>query len=425
MTFEPRQLMRHVEKLCDLSPRLTGTPSEAAAADYTAAVLERVGAEVTRQVFPITRWECRDVAVEVRRGHQWHSLRALPIGHSPSTRGVVEGDMVVVEHLTADNPALRACADKIAVVLGMWGEDAANLDSLARAKPAAAVFLDNRLPSYEPVQDSLPMGWVDKLRVPAVTIPYFEGWDLVRQPGRLRVRVDCLVEKGESQNVIARLVGSHPGAGGILLSAHHDSVAIGRAADDDATGVACVLELARALASVPRRRDVWAVTFGCEEHLSVGAEAFVREEAHQAHRLATVINFDSCGSLLGRTQALVTGEPALQRWVHRQIARLGEQVVVEADVSPYSDHFFFTAAGVPAVWFYRTNFVGGRWYHHQALDCEEVVGPEALASVARTGFALARELVRSERLPYPRRIPDAQLERIRHLERTMATWPPR
>ncbi len=424
MPIAARSLMAHVEKLCQLAPRLTGTPSELAAAEYVAGRLAKLGAEVTWQWFPISKWQCRAVAVKIRRGRGWMDLPALPIGHTPSTKGVVEGELAVVEYLTPDNPVLRRSRGKVVLVLGMWGEDPADLEALAKARPAAALFLDDRFPSAELVQDGLPMGWVDKLRVPSVTIPYLEGWELARAPARVRVSIDCVVEPGEAMNVIGRLPGSQPGAAGVLLGAHHDSVAIGQSADDDATGLACLLEIASELAGLQRRRDLWLVSFGCEEHLSVGAEAFVRDETRGAARLATMINFDSVGSLLGHTVAWVTGPPRMEQWVRQEIGKLGEQVSVGPDVSPYSDHFFFTAAGVPAVWFYRTNCHAGRWYHHQITDSLEVVGPEAVASVARAGLALARGLVQAERLPYARKLAPAQIEHVRRLEQAMANWPP-
>jgi Zn-dependent M28 family amino/carboxypeptidase len=268
------------------------------------------------------------------------------------------------------------------------------------------------------------MGWVKKLRVPAVTVPYFAGWELARKPVRVRLRVDCVTEEGSSVNVIGRLRGSRRGAKGILIGAHHDSIAIGQSADDNATGVACVIEIAKALARADRKRDVWAVTFGCEENLSVGAEAFVRKQEFGASRLAAMINFDSCGSLLGRTHALVTGPPQMRHWVTKQLRQLGKQIQVQPDVSPYSDHFFFAAAGVPAIWFHRTNCAAGRWYHHQSEDTVEVIGQEALQTVALAGLALADRLSRAEKLPYRCLVPGEQLERARLLERAMACWPP-
>lgn len=417
-------LKGHVRALAQLGPRLAGTEAEQRAAAYVAEFLSKLGAEVRLQRFPIIRWRCHKVDVAVRSGKDWRRLPALPIGHTPSTDGTVQGRPVVIEYLRPDNPALRACRGRIGLVLGLWGEDPENLLALARARPAAALFVDDRFPSAEPVQDGLPMGWVKKLRVPAATIPYMDAWELAASRATVRVCIDCERQRGESVNVVARIPGRSSGARGLLICAHHDSVAIGPGADDDATGVACVLEIAAALARDKVSRDVWVATFGCEEHLSVGAEAFVRTETSLVKRLGVVLNFDSVGSLLGHTQARITGPPAMYRWVRRVIAKLGEQASAVRDVSPYSDHFFFAAAGVPAIWVYRTNCQAGRWYHHTALDTEEVVGWEALARVARVGHSLAAGLARARRLPFPRTVPREQLARLRQLEQAMANWPP-
>jgi acetylornithine deacetylase/succinyl-diaminopimelate desuccinylase-like protein len=56
-------------------------------------------------------------------------------------------------------------------------------------------------------------------------------------------------------NIVAELPGTLPGPA-VLLAAHYDSVAAGPGVSDNAAGVACALEVARALQSLPRRNPV-------------------------------------------------------------------------------------------------------------------------------------------------------------------------
>src|SRR5262249_45272635 len=83
-------------------------------------------------------------------------------------------------------------------------------------------------------------------------------------------------ERATSWNVIGKLAGSDVSLAheGVLFSAHLDHLGIGKpvngdsiynGADDDASGVTAVLELARVLGRTKPRRPVWFVLFGSEE----------------------------------------------------------------------------------------------------------------------------------------------------------------
>ena len=425
MAIDSAKLMTHVKALASMGPRLTGTPAERAGADYAASVLQKAGAETWIETFPIVGWHGESASVQVRRGTKWLDLPALPLGFSPSTPGRVESPLAILDFCHADNPQLRDCEGKVVLCASLWGEDARDLDALTDAKPAAVLFVDDRYPGNHPVQINMPMGWAGRLGVPAATISYFDGWEMARFKPRTRVAIDSTTFPAEAVNTVAQFEGTNPRLAPIILCAHHDSVAIGDQADDNASGVACVLEIAKALAAKPHARTVVACSFGCEEFLSTGAEAFVRAHPDLSASAALVINFDAVGSILGHTNALVTGTPKLLRWVERLVDEMGEPMVVERDVSPYSDHFFFTAAGTPALWFYRPNCDAGRWFHHSVYDAVEQVSGEVIAMSARVGLAAAEKLVDATRLPYEKTVPEEQLAATRKLERDMGYWPPR
>src|SRR6266540_1940220 len=85
------------------------------------------------------------------------------------------------------------------------------------------------------------------------------------------------------RNVVARVGPPASGRRSVALVAHHDSVAAGPGVADDLSGVAIVLEAARALAAAPPLpRPVLLVLTDGEEAGLVGASAFV--ERHPAAR---------------------------------------------------------------------------------------------------------------------------------------------
>jgi peptidase M28-like protein len=80
---------------------------------------------------------------------------------------------------------------------------------------------------------------------------------------------------GTLANVIAELPGSDPDAKAVLLMAHYDCVGSGEGAGDDGSGVASLLEIARALKAGPQpKRSVIFLFSDAEESGLLGADAF-------------------------------------------------------------------------------------------------------------------------------------------------------
>ena len=96
-------------------------------------------------------------------------------------------------------------------------------------------------------------------------------------------------------NVIARLDGTDPASGAVLLAAHYDSVPAGPGAGDDGVGVASILEIARVLRHEPAgRHPVILLINEGEEAGLLGARLFVAE--HPAARaVRAVVNLDARG----------------------------------------------------------------------------------------------------------------------------------
>jgi hypothetical protein len=80
-------------------------------------------------------------------------------------------------------------------------------------------------------------------------------------------------------NVFAERKGTDSNAGAILIAAHYDTVPQSPGADDNATGVAAVLEVARLLGSRPTPRTLQVAFFDREEIGLLGSLAFVGSPA--------------------------------------------------------------------------------------------------------------------------------------------------
>ena len=122
----------------------------------------------------------------------------------------------------------------------------------------------------------------------AISIPRHARWDPI---GLMTVRSyvkQRLAELGEVEehrfltgsdegiNFILKLPGRHHWRRPLLIGAHYDGPLHSVGADDNASGMAALLELGRRWKQNPPRRPVWLVAFDQEEWGMLGSEALAR-----------------------------------------------------------------------------------------------------------------------------------------------------
>lgn len=199
------------------------------------------------------------------------------------------------------------------------------------------------------------------------------------------------VAAGTVENVLARLKGTG-GAKSVLLVAHYDSAPHAPGANDDASGVAAVLETMRALkAGPPPQNDVVALLTDGEEPGLLGAQAFV--ESHPwAADVGLVLNFDARGG----------GGPVLMYETSRGNRRLVEGLAhaVEGPVITNSllsdlykllpndtDFTVFRKAGLGGMNF---AFIGEPTRYHMPLDDLAALNRSSLQHQGNYALSLAR-----------------------------------
>ena len=118
------------------------------------------------------------------------------------------------------------------------------------------------------------------------------------------------------RNILARIPGADP-TGGILLTAHYDGREVSRAAGDDGSGVATILEALRALSTgEPLRNEILILLTDAEELGLVGARAFVADHAWMDD-ITLVISVEMRGGG-GPSIMFETGQD--NGWIVRQLA---------------------------------------------------------------------------------------------------------
>ena len=130
-----------------------------------------------------------------------------------------------------------------------------------------------------------------------------------------------------------------------LLSSVHPG------ADDNASGTAALLELARRLAASPPPRSILIIHFDAEEWGLVGSRAFVQRPPIPASAIAFMLNLDMVGRLNGR-DLLIDGSvaDAPTRALADSVARAAGLPAARVSISELrSDHEMFASVGVPAL----------------------------------------------------------------------------
>jgi hypothetical protein len=344
----------------------------------------------------------------IGNGRTLQGVPARVLAGSPGTSasGHVEADLVWIEMPEqAERLLQNSLRGKIVVLFGPMPTRADLHKRLVQCRPATVIHVDDRLPFEWVKDDGVYPVWARRYGMPpTVTIPYRLAWDL-RKSGanRARARVEVELKKTDSQNVVGEIRGRRPELPVVLMSAHHDTQCNNTGADDNASGVVALLELAVLLAPARPLRTIRFVSFGAEEQLSVGSAHYAAEHRRDMSSIGTVLNLDSVASPLGHHWLIRVGQDAFGSWLLKGLAREGLDAVEKAAAMPFADHFPFSAFGVPSVTFMRPNMDSGmRWQHHSAQDNLENVSIEELVRVVRAVGGIASTLAQQSRWPFAR-----------------------
>lgn len=469
-TITPEGMRAHVAFLAsdELRGRETPSPELERAADYLAERFRSLGLEPAgdtsgwfqRWPLPQTRlaaeearagWEAADTAGEWGYGEDFFAFIA--------DRDSVSAEAVFAGALPLDSvpPEVGGRVAVLALPDRFGGQALGALRAAAEAGAVGVVFvLPPALPPAAVGQNAraLEDGAVAPLPIPAVGVTAQAGAGLLRAlggeggepggaPGRsdgagaaptepVRVRLVAPVERWDPAppNVVALLRGSDPELRDtyVVLTAHFDHVGVGppdasgdsiyNGADDDASGTAVLLEVARAFASLPRppRRSVLFLAVSGEELGLLGSRHFADAPTVPLEGIVANVNLDMVGRNAPDTVVALGQEfSSLGPLVHAVAAEHPELgLTVAPDPNPAeqaffrSDHVHFVRKEIPAL-FLTT------WLHedyHRPSDEVEAIDADKAARVARLVFRLALAVAED---PQPPRWTEDGLARVREL----------
>jgi aminopeptidase YwaD len=365
-----QRIMAHIESLAgEIGPRVAGTNSERAAADYIAEVLTESGYETTLHEFQyIDRYDESRVVLPGDEKVAAFMLAGSSSGNAHG-RAVFGGTGQI--HELAD---LRA--EDSVLVLDRGVIPFADKVRNAQDAGARAVVIINHQPG--PYRGTLG-DLIASVPVLGVEQSAREVLVDVAGNGMLTVIAHGGRREQSSQNVVG-IQGEECRA---YLGAHYDSVPRSPGANDNASGVGLMLELARAY----RVDGLCVIAFGAEEVGLWGSQAYVRE--HDLRGTAFMLNFDMVGKVM---RPIVVGDEGLTAEIMEALAAIEDTPLRPGAFPPFasSDHVSFIAADVPAV----TIHSGDDEHLHTPEDDLDNVDLESLETMLRASEVALLGLLR-------------------------------
>lgn len=246
--------------------------------------------------------------------------------------------------------------------------------------------------------------------------------------------MDVEMKRIKSANVLGLIPGSDPELAdeAVIYTAHHDHLGIGtpnadgdaiyNGALDNASGVAQVLAIARALVALPEapRRSTLIAMVGAEEQGLLGSLYYADNPTFAPGKIAANLNYDG-GNIWGHTHDLTfigLGKSSIDRLVEMIAGEQGREVKPDqfADKGYFyrSDQFSFAKIGVPAMYLDTgTNFVDRppEWgrervnnytnihYHQPTDEYDDSWNFDGMEADAELGFWTGLAIANADEMP--------------------------
>lgn len=418
------QLMENAEHLSDvIGPRLTGSPQQRAARDWTEQLFRQYGlVNVHQERWKIAHSWTRGAAEASITSPISRRIAIASLGWSPGTDGAVQGPAVYVAAKSAseldsyksrlagaivilDEPESVTWPNEIghpAVQFELQtpykeppGPEPESFRSIEmkflKAQGVRVVLRDSGKPYNLLGMSNASAGNYEPGLIPTATIAHEDYaliWRLLKH-GEVHMQISLANTfspgEVETSNTVAEIRGSEKPEEVVMLAAHIDSWDLASGATDNGTGVVVVLEAARALAKLnpPPKRTIRFVLFSGEEQGEVGSHLYVMQHKQELPHISGLL-VDDTGT--GPIVTIGTHENYSDIAAIQQIlAPVSAQLhLLEPKLSRTfgSDYAAFNEAGVPGF-----SCIGDspNYYltHHSQADTYDKVSEAGLAQSAQ------------------------------------------
>jgi aminopeptidase YwaD len=379
------------------TPRVAGTEAEHNAIQYVKEQFESYGYETELQEFTFYGYTAPHTVELTVDGY---SDEIKPKSFTYGMDGTASGELVYAGLGQTGDFDGKDVTGKIALI-ERGAISFADKVLNAAANGAAGVIIFNNAPG----DLNGTFGGPNDAYIPAVAINQDAGKALVDKLNNGEALTASInIEGAEggmrtSYNVIATKAPTNKNKAedGILaLGAHHDSVPGAPGANDDASGTAMTLELARVMKDLPTNKEMRFITFGAEELGLIGSRYYVSQlSEEEKDRFVGYFNMDMVGSRDAGDLVINTvdgSQNIVSQTAQASSARLnGEPTPIQPGGS--SDHVAFYEGGIASGSFIHRPLEP--WYHTPE-DTIDKISKEKLQDVAEIVGTAVYDLVRPE-----------------------------
>ena len=290
---------------------------------------------------------------------------------------------------------------------------------IARGKGATALLV---VDDGDPKQEEAPLPALaaaeSEAGIPVIVMTR-KAWGKGARAAKLAVELVPVRAKTDNVVGVIRAGAAQKQPGVIVIGAHVDHLGMGgganaldpkvnavhNGADDNASGVAGLLEVARTLSAKRSElaRDVYIVAFSGEEEGDLGSDYYTKH-LPVAQKVVAMLNMDMIGRM--RSDKLsVSGGASAKQWTELVApACKAAQVDCAIGGSGYgpSDHMAFYVTGVPVLFF----FTGNHLDYHTATDDSDKINSAGGARVAMIAADVALATAKLPALDYVKAPPE-------------------
>jgi len=330
-----------------------GGADEKKIADFVEQEMKGIGLAVNVEPFPVRHYEWGKVSLrtngkslEAIGGGTWGTKDGVPYARGDAESGhLLRTTLVDVGNgYAADYAKAGDVHGKAVLVRAGYAGEPMTLEAVHRGAAALLHFNDG-----DALEDALQGGPDHADELPTVLISKKSGLELVKQiqngPVNIELESRIDVSDGTSHNVIGVMKGTEFPDEWVMVSAHYDRW--WHSAQDNASGVATMLEMARALAGryQPKRSLMFLADGSEESGMKDGAWALIQAHPEVMRRLVYDCNMDQAGWTA--TQGRVLTSPEIAGAQKQVIADLGlsDRITVTLGQDAGTDAWNFGAVG--------------------------------------------------------------------------------
>jgi|SRR5690554_1045662 len=195
-----------------------------------------------------------------------------------------------------------------------------------------------------------------------------------KKPKKIEINVQNLQIQFDAKNIIGK-IGGESSDSSIVITAHYDHLgmmgsALFPGASDNASGTAMMLDMMKYYIDNKPRHDMYFIAFAGEEAGLIGSKYFVDNPLIDLNRIKFLVNLDLMGSA-AEGITFVNGSLFPERM--RRLAAINTEnnflpKIKLRGKAANSDHYWFSEAGVPAVFIYT---MGNAKAYHDVYDIPE------------------------------------------------------